>query len=119
MCALVPLGCEPKRQYGSAVNWATIILLGLFGAPVAAGAAWVARNAGIAWTARERVFNSAAIAPVMIASGAACFAIVILTLGGTQKFAGAEAFLLEAITTLLAMFVIGMIAAYLVERLKG
>lgn len=85
--------------------------------PVAAGAAWVAKKGGFEWTARQRVFNSAAIAPAIIAVGAALFGILILTKGGAQNYGGADVFLLQAITTVLAAFVAGMLAAYLVERL--
>lgn len=98
------------------VNIWSILLLGLLAAPAAAGAAWIAKKGGWDWTARQRVFNSAAIVPAIIASGAVCFAVVILTLGDGQKFAGADNFLVQAITAILVAFASGMVAAYLVER---
>ena len=98
------------------MNVYAILLLGLLAAPVAAGAAWVAGKVCPHWTPRQLVFNSAAIAPSLIAAGSACFAIVILTLGDARKFEGADNFLIQAITTVLVAFAAGMVSAFLVER---
>ena len=98
------------------MNIHSVLLLGVLGVPVAAGAAWLSGRLGLGWNARQRVFNSAAITPTIIAAGAACFAAVILISGGNQRFTGANVFLIQAITASLAAFVGGLIAAYLVER---
>lgn len=103
---------------GNQVNLTTIILLGLIGAPFAAGAAWVSARLGIGWNARQRVFNSAAILPTIIAIGGVGFAAVILGLGGNPRFVATDAFLIEALTAIFAMFISGMIAAYFVERVQ-
>ena len=73
-------------------------------------------KADFGWNARQRVFNSAAIAPAIMAAGAACFGLVILTLGGDQRMLGADNFLIQALIAIFVAFDAGLIAAYLVER---
>jgi hypothetical protein len=93
-------------------------LLALLGAAVGAGATWVALKAG--WgTPRARVFNSAAIAPTVIAVSLTAFVLVIISLGGERRPSDAEPFLIQALGTILAMFNGGLIAAYFVERSLG
>ena len=70
----------------------------------------------LGWTARQRMFNAASIAPSIIAMGAVCFAAVILGLGGGDAFKGADNFMLEALLTILVSFDAGLLGAYLIER---
>jgi hypothetical protein len=70
----------------------------------------------LGWDARQRVFNAASIAPTILAMGMACFAGVMLTLGGSKKFEATVIVLLQAIIAVLAAFISGMLAAYLIER---
>ena len=72
----------------------------------------------LGWDARQTVFNAASIAPTFLAAGMACFAVVIMSLGESKRFDAAGVVLLQAITAILAAFIAGMIAAYLVERLS-
>ena len=101
------------------MNLTTILLLGLLGAPFAAGAAWVSARLDIGWNPRQRVFNSAAILPTIVAVGGVGFAAVILTLGGNPRLVATDAFLIEALTAIFSMFLFGMIAAYLIERVQN
>jgi hypothetical protein len=102
--------------YGARVNFWTIVLLGWIAAPVAAGAAWLSKKLDVGWTPRQRVFNSAAIGPSIIAAGAVCFVSVVLALGGSQRLKASEFFIIQFIVATLSACISGMIAAYLVEK---
>jgi hypothetical protein len=100
------------------MTFAALLLLALLGAAVGAGATWVALKAG--WgNPRSRVFNSAAIAPTIIAVGLTALALVIFLLGGESGFFGAKPILIEGLAAIVAMLNGGLIAAYLVERGMG
>jgi hypothetical protein len=99
-----------------AVTLASILLLALIGGLAGGLAAWICAKLDLGWSARQRVFNSASIAPTLIATGSVCFALVMLTLGGNQRLTGSNQFLLQALTGILAALNGGMIAAYLVEH---
>jgi hypothetical protein len=100
------------------VSLLSILLIGAITAPFAAGAAWLIARLELGWSARQRVFNAASIAPTILAAGLACFAVVMLSLGGGRKFEASSNLLLQAFTSILASFISGMIAAYLVERVS-
>ena len=101
------------------MNLPVILLLAALATPIAAGAAWLIHSLEPSWNARQRVFNSAAIAPAIIAMGAACFTLVVLALGDEGRLGGANNFLLQVFVALLATFSSGMLAAYFVERTLG
>jgi hypothetical protein len=107
-----------ERYSDGHVNVLSILLIGAISAPIAACAAWLIARMELGWDARQRVFNAASIAPTILAMGMACFATVILTIGNSKKFEATVSVLLQTITAILASFISGMLAAYLVERAR-
>ena len=94
-----------------------VLLFAGLGIPVAAYSAYVLRRIEPGWSARQRVFNSAAIFPVLLAVGSVCFATIILTSGAEGWITGSNAFQLQTLTAIFAAYGAGLLAAYVMETL--
>ena len=101
------------------VTLSAILILAALGVPVSAVATLLLKLIEPSWSARQRVFNSAAICPALLAVGGACFTTVILIMGKGGWITGSSSFLLQILTSIFASYSAGLLAAYLVERLTG